>query len=160
LRVSRSTQDLALGHGRRLDLGQAVALGVVGSAGVGDDHAHDVAPVLALVVDPHRRDPDALAEVVTRRHVERARHAAAHVRPVAVGLGQAQQLALVEDRAHDPHVVEVRATEVRVVDGEHVARAHLPLEGVDHRSCGQVQRADVDRDVLAALHDRVALRIA
>ena len=59
--------------------------------------------------------------------------------------------------AHDADVVEVRAAEVGVVDREHVAGSHLAREGVDDRPGGQVQGADVDGDVLAALHDRVAL---
>ena len=117
------------------------------------------AEVAAAIPDPDRRDADPLLEVLLRVHVERARDAAAHVRPVPVRLRVGDDLAFVEDRPHDAHVVEVRAADVRVVDREHVARVDVVGERLDHRLAGEVQRADVDGDVLRPLHDRVALAI-
>ena len=64
--------------------------------------------------------------------VEGARDAAADVGPVPVGLREGDELALVEDRPDDAHVVEVRAAEVGIVDGEDVARVDVVLEGLDH----------------------------
>ena len=73
---------------------------------------------------------------------------AADVGPVAVGLGVGDDLAVVEDRADDAHVVEVRAAEVGVVDREDVAGVDVAPERLDDRLAGEVQRADVDGDVL------------
>jgi hypothetical protein len=88
--------------------------------------------------------------------VERARHAAADVRPVAVGLRERDQLAVGEHRADQRDVGEVGAAPVGVVDGEHVALVDVALEVLEHGLGLQVQRADVHGDVLRALHDRVA----
>ena len=126
-------QDLPLRHPRRLRLGVQVALGVARRPRVGDDHADDVAEVAALVPDAHRRDAEALVEVLLRVDVEGAGNAAADVGPVAVGQRVRDELALVEDRADDAHVVEVRAAQVGVVHREDVARVHVVAERVDDR---------------------------
>ena len=89
-------------------------------------------------------------EVLLRVDVEGAGDAAADVGPVAVRLRVRDDLALVEDRPHDADVVEVRAADVRVVDREDVARVDVAAERLDHRLAGEVQRADVDGDVLAS----------
>ena len=151
-------EDLALGDPRRLGLCMQVALGVARRPRVRDDHLDDVPAVAALVPDPDRRDAQALGEVLFRAHVEGAGNAAADVGPVPVDEGEGDHLALVEDRLHDPHVVEVRAAEVGVVHRVDVLGAHVVPEGLDDRLGRGVQRADVDGDVLAALHDRVAAR--
>ena len=153
-------QDLALADPRRLGLGLQVADDVAGRAGVRRDHAHDVAEVAAPVPDPDRRDPQPLAEVVARGDVERAGDAAAHVGPMAARLRVGDHLVADEDRPDDARVVEVRAARVGVVDQEHVAGMDVARELLDHGLRRVVQRADVDGDVLIALHDRVAARIA
>jgi hypothetical protein len=61
---------------------------------------------------------------------------------------------------HDPHIAEVRAAQIRVVDGEHITRADVIAEGVDHGLGREVQRPDVHGNVRAALHHRVAIAIA
>ena len=152
--------DLALGELRRLGLRLHVADDVMRRARVVGDQHRDVGEVAALVPDAHGRDPQALAHVVDGVDVERAGHGAADIGPVAVGLGEAEQLALVEDAAHDARVVEVRAAHERVVDDEHVARMDVVAEGVDDGLGGEVERADVRGDVARALHHGVALRVA
>ena len=57
-------------------------------------------------------------------------------------------LAVMEDRTDDADVAEVRATGVRVVDRVHVARAHSAGKGVDHSLAGEMERPDMDGDVL------------
>ena len=120
------------------------------------DHVRDVAAEPPAVEDAHRRDADALAEHVLRRHVERARHRAAHVGPVAVGLRVADDLVADEDRPDQPRVAEMRAARIRVVDHVNVAGVHVLLEELDHRFARVMQRADVDRDVAIALRHAVA----
>jgi len=126
---------------------------------VGDQLGH-VGQVLALAVDAHRRDPQALRHVVEGADVERARHGAADIGPVTVRLSEAQQLALVEHRREQTGVVEVGAALVDVVDDEGVAGMDVVLELLDDGLGGVVQRAHVGGDIAAALHDGVAVGVA
>ncbi len=109
--------------------------------------------------EPHRRDAHALAEHVARRHVEGAGHRTAEIRPVAVRLREADQMILIEDRADKAHVGEVRAAGIRIVDGIDIARQHLALEGADHVLAGEMQRADMHRDILVPLRDGIAVAV-
>ena len=65
-----------------------------------------------------------------------------------------------EDRADDAHVAEVGATQIGIVDGDHVARMEIVLERLQHGLRRVVEGADVDGDVLASLHHRVAVGVA
>ena len=144
----------------RLALGEEVAHGVGRGAGVADDHLDHVQEQLALGPDPHRRDPEAFAEMGLGVDVEGAWARAADVGPMAVGLGEGDELALDEDWPDDAHVAEMRAARVGVVGDEDVARMDVALEAIDNRLAGEMQRADMNRDVARALHHRIALGVA
>jgi hypothetical protein len=152
-------QDLALADLRRLRLRVDVADDGDRVAGVGGDQVGDVLAEAPLVEQTDRRDAQALAEHVAGGDVERARHAAADVRPVAVRLAEGDDLAVGEDRPDEPHVGEVGAAGIGVVDGVDVAGMHVALEGAHHVLAGEVQGADVDGDVLVALRGGVALGV-
>ena len=104
--------------------------------------AEEVDQVLARLVagdDLGRSPADALLVDVGRVH----RHAgvlAADVEPVRAGGGEADQLAVDEDRAEDRGVVEVRALQVGVVHVEDVAR----LVDVDAERLGGELDADLE----------------
>ena len=70
---------------------------------------------------------------------------------MAVRLAESDDLASREDRTDQAHVAEMRAARIWVVDGVDVAGMHIALECADHVLAGEVQRADVDGDVLIAL---------
>ncbi len=78
---------------------------------------------------------------------------------MTVRLREADQVILIEDRAHETHVGKVRAAGVRVVDGIDIARQHLALEGADDVLAGEMQRADMHRDILITLSDRIAVAV-
>ena len=92
--------------------------------------------------------------------VEGAGDRAADVGPVPVGLHQGDEPPLVEDRADDAHIAEVGATQIGIVDGDDVSRMEIVLEGLQHGLRRVVEGADVDGDVLAPLHHRVAVGVA
>ncbi len=144
-------QDLALadlgGLGLRLDV--ADDRGRV--ARVGGDQMRDVLAEAALVEQADRRDAQPLAEHFARGDVERSRHAAADIRPMAVRLAEGDDLAVGEDRPDQAHIREVRAAGVGVVDGEDVALMHIAVEEAHDVLAGEMQRADMDGDVLIAL---------
>jgi hypothetical protein len=98
--------------------------------------------------------------VLFRIDVERSRHAAADVGPVTVRLRVGDHLALAEDRPHDPDIAEMGAAGVGIVDRINVAWTHATGKGLDHGLGREMERADVDGDVLAPLHDRVAVDVA
>ena len=152
-------EDFALGDTGGLGLRVHVADDRFGIARVGGDHLGEVVAPLAGIDQPRRRDADALAEHLLGEHVEGARRRAADIGPVAVGLGEGDDLVAHEHRADDAHVVEMGAAGVGIVGHEHVARPHVVLEGVDNRLAGVVQRADVDRDVHVALGDGIAVGV-
>jgi hypothetical protein len=153
-------EEALLAEPRGLALREEIAHGVVAGAGVPDDHLDHVQEQLALGPDAHRRDPEALAEVALRVDVEGAGCRAADVRPVAIRLGEGDELAFDEHRPDDAHVAEMRAAGIGVVGDEDVARVDVVLEAVDDRLAGKMQRADMDRDVTRPLHHRVALGVA
>ena len=53
----------------------------------------------------------------------------------------------------------MRATCVRVVDCVDIAGHHVALEDANDVFAGKVQRADVHRDVIVALRNRIAFGI-
>ena len=58
-----------------------------------------------------------------------------------------------------PHVGEVRAAGIGIVDRIDVTWMHVAVEGAHHVLAGEVQRADMDGDVLIALRGGIALRV-
>ena len=53
----------------------------------------------------------------------------------------------------------MRAARIGIVDRVDVARRHVAFEDADHFLAGEVQGADMDRDVVVALGDGVAIGI-
>ena len=105
---------------------------------------------LARRVEPHRRQPQALAEDLGGGAVA-AGGGAADVRPVGAHAGEAEERALVEGRRHHVHVGQVAAAEVGIVVDEDVARRER-ARGADHRLHGERHRAEMDRQVRALRH--------
>jgi hypothetical protein len=117
----------------------------------------DILAEAALVEQAHRRDAEALAEHLVGGDVKRPRYTAADVRPMPVRLAEGDDLAVGEDRPDQAHVGEVRAARIWIVDGEDIAFMDVILEVTDDVLAGEVQRADVDGDVLIALRGAFAL---
>ena len=86
---------------------------------------HDVDDVLANLAaadELHRRQAQALLHDLGRRRGKAARHHAAGIRPMA-GIRQvAPQAAAIVERAHHLDVHQMGATEIGIVDQDHVAR--------------------------------------
>ncbi|MNL32456.1 hypothetical protein D3C87_1543060 [compost metagenome] len=78
---------------------------------------------------------------------------------MAVRLAEGDDPAIDEDRPDQPDVIEVGAAGIGIVDGVDVTRMHVTVEGADHVLAGEVQRADMDRDVLVTLGCRIAFGI-
>jgi hypothetical protein len=79
---------------------------------------------------------------------------------VSVRLSESYQSSVYEHRSHDPHIAEMRAAAVRVVDEKDISRIDVAAEALDHRLGSEVQRSDVNCDVGATLHHGVAVRVA
>src|SRR6267142_320572 len=110
----------------------------------------------ALVEQAHWRDAQAFAEHLAGGDVKRPRYAAADVRPMPVRLAEGDDLAVGEDRPDQAHVGEVRAAGIRIVDGKDVAFMYIALEMAHDLLAGEVQRADMDGDILIALRGAFA----
>ena len=95
---------------------------------------HDVEHALvehALLIDAHRRDPEAFLPDRPRVERHRARHLAADIDHVAEDRREAHQDALVEDRHHHAPVVVVRdgaLAGIGIVPDEDVALVEVALE--------------------------------
>ena len=124
----------------------------------GDQMGHVLAEA-PLVEQAYRRDAQPLAEHLARGDVERSRHAAADIRPMAVRLAEGDDLAVGKDRPDQAHIGEVRAAGIGIVDGEDVALMHVAVEEAHDVLAGEVQRADMDGDVLIALRGAFALGV-
>ena len=125
------------------------------------DDRQDLLIHLALLPELHRRQAQPLLLHFGGAGREAARHHAADIGPVA-GIGQpGEQLALVEERLHEPHIHEMRAAEIGIVDDEHVARIDLAgvvrLHALDHRPGRELHGADEHRQAELALGDQRAV---
>ena len=108
---------------------------------------------------PKRGDPQSLAEVLTGRDIERAWNRPSDVSPVALVLGEADDLVASEDRTDEADIVEVRAASVGVIDEEDVTGIDVVTELLHDGLALEVQGADVDSDVGTALHDCVSVAV-
>lgn len=108
-------------------------------SGVLHEEGGDVVAEDALVEDPHRRDAQTLTEVILGVDVEGAGHRTAGVGPVALVLGEGDDLVVLEDRPDETHVVEVGAAPVGVVDRED-AGVDVVAELVEDGLALEVQR--------------------
>ena len=106
----------------------------------------------------HGRNAEAFLEALGRLGVEVARHVAADIEPVADRGEPREHFAVAHQRAHEPHVVQVRAAVIRIVEQIGVARIEVAVarDLVDHRLDGECHRADEDRQAGCALHQRRA----
>ena len=156
----RQANDFLFRNARRFSLRLHVADDVERRARIRCDQPADVRKILTLAPHAGRRDAQSFGHVVERADVERSRYGAADVGPVAVRLREPEQFALVEDRADDARVVEVRAALVHIVHDEYIARVNVAGEIVDHGLRRVMQGTDMRGDIAAALHDRVAARVA
>ena len=140
----------------RLDVADAL----VGDADVRQDDGEDFLVHHALLVELHRRQPQAFLLHLGGVGRKAAGDHAAQVRPVA-GIGEpAPVLAAVEERFYETHVHQVRAAEVGVVDDEQVVglERDVPVAHVlDHRARAELHRADKHRQPEVALRDERAV---
>src|SRR5690606_31208465 len=150
-------QDLAFGHRGRARLRVDIADDRGWIARVLRDHFGDVVTEFARAKQTHRRDPDRLAEHVPGGNVEGPRHRAAQIRPVTVRLRKADQIVIVEDRAHKADVREMRTARIGIVDGVDIAGQHFAGKDPDDILAGEMQRSDMNGDILIALRNRIAL---
>ena len=158
--VDQGGQPLLAG-GERGGLRLDVADALVGDADVGQDDRQDLLVHLALLEEFHRRQAQSFLLDLRRAGREAARHHAADVGPVA-GVGEpGEHLALVEERLHEPHVHQMRAAEIGIVDDEDVARIDLAgivaLHALDHRPGRELHGADEHRQAELALGDQRAV---
>src|SRR5437660_6709268 len=116
----------------------------------------DVLAEAALVEQAYRRDAQALAEHLAGGDVKRTRYTAADIRPMPVRLAEGNDLAVSEYRPDQAHVGEVRAAGIRIVDGKDVAFMYVALEVAHDVLAGEVQRADMNGDILIALRGAFA----
>ena len=108
----------------------------------------------------HRREAHAFLKAFGRLRIVAARHIAADVEPVPDRGEPAEQLAVAEDRAHEPEIVEMRAAVIGIVEQEGVAGCQpaVARDLVDHRLHRERHGADEDRQPVRALHQRRAGR--
>ena len=155
--VDQGGEPLLTGR-ERGGLGLDVADALVGNADVGQDDGQDFLVHLALLEELHRRQAQAFLLDLGGAGRETARHHAADIGPVA-GIGQpGEQLPPVEERLHEAHVHQMGATEIGIVDDEHVARIDLAgivaLHPLDHRLGRELHGAHEYRQAELALGDQ------
>jgi len=147
-----------LASGQCGGLGLDVADALVGNADVGQDDGENLLVHLALLEELHRRQAQPLLLDLGGAGGEAAGHHAADVGPVA-GVGEpGEDLALVEERLYEPHVHQMGAAEVGVVDDEDVARLHhsciVAFHPLDDGTGRELHGADEDRQAEFALGDQ------
>ena len=148
-------EEAALAGLHRRDLGAEIAHRPLRQAHVGLDDRDQLLVRHAFAVDLHDRHLQAFGEDVGGGAVERA----ADVGPVRHAAGERHQLAVMEDRHREGHVVEMAAGDVGVVGEQDVARLEildavmieLGLHGVAH-AADEHRQSEPDRH-------RVALRV-
>ena len=139
-------------------LGLDVANALVGDADVAEDDREDLLVHLALLEELHRRQAQAFLLHLCGAGRKTTWHHAADVGPVA-GVGEpGEDLALVEEGFDEPHIHQMSATEVGIVDDEDIARLQLScivaLHPVDNGTGRKLHRADEDRQSQFALRDQ------
>ena len=142
----------------RRDLAGEVPFGGTRQARVSKKDVDDVRVRLPRACQPHGRQHEGLLEHVGGAGVVVSRYRAAEIVPVTDRGQPAEELPAVEVRAHEAHVGQVRAADVRVVEDEHVAVGQIPVGGhlVDDRAHGEGHDADEDRQAVPALDEGVS----
>ena len=144
---------------RRADHRREVAAEIVRMAHVGRQHLQHVAPHHAAVVEPQRRDADALLPDLGGAGVVGAVRGAADVALVrAVDRPEHRPVAL-EHRHEGGQIGKVVAAVIRIVQQEYIARMDVVPEEFGDRLRGPWQGADMDRHVLG-LRDQAAVQVA
>ena len=146
---------------RRADHRREVAAKIPRVADIGRDHLEEVAARLAAVVDPQRRDADALLPDIRRGRVVGAVRRAADIalmRPVDRPEARPPiSIGVLEDRDERGQVRQMIAAVIGVVEQEHIAGMDVVAKELGHRFRRKGQRADMDRHVLG-LGDQPASR--
>ena len=107
----------------RADHRPEVAVVLPGRSRVGEQQLPDLVDVLARLLDMHGRDAQALMEDLGRLAAEGARHHAADLRDMADADGEAEQLAVREERLEERVLGTVQAAAIGVVVQHDVALA-------------------------------------
>ena len=141
---------------QRAQLAVEIALCRLRQAGVAQQDIGDVLVDLTPARKPHGRQHEGLGKGIGGGGVVVARHRAAHIVPMAHAGQPAKQFAIAEIGAHQPHVRQVRAAQMRVVEDENIAVLRGVAELVDHGLYREGHDAHKDRQPRFALHQRVA----
>ena len=149
----------ALADPGRADHRREVAAKLARMPHVQHDQVEHVLAQPARLIEPERRNPDALLPDLGGRRVVGAVRGAADVALMrAIDRPERQPLAI-EHRHERSQIRQVVAAVVRVVEQEHVARPDVAAKVVVHRTRRPRQRADMDRHVLR-LGDQAPLGVA
>jgi hypothetical protein len=132
------------------DLRAQIAHALGRRADIGEDDRLDPAIHFAFVIEPHRRQAQALAVDFRHRAVAAGR-GAADIRPVRADAAIAEQRLAREGGSDHVHVGQMRAAVIRVVVDENIARFGAG-EGGDHGAHGVGHRAEMDRQVRPLRH--------
>ena len=137
-----------LGDPRRAELGQIVAVPLVGHPDPPPAHPDDVIHVLVVALDSDAREVERafLVEVASERHVG-ARQAVAAVGLMGLGAGGEQVLAVDEHRHQDRVVGAVSVAEIDVVVQKGVALGEIRVQ-IAHRLGQELRPEDVYRQSL------------
>ena len=149
----------ALADPRRADHGCEVAAKLPRMPHVQHDQIEHVLAQPARLVQPKRRNPDALLPDLGGARVVGAVRGAADVALMRAVDRPERQLLTIEHRHERSQIGQMVAAVIGIVEQEHVARPHVAAEVVVHRTGRPGQRADVDRHVLG-LGDQPPLGVA
>ncbi len=124
---------------KRAELAVQIALGRLRQAGVAHQDVDNVGLDLARFGKTHRGQDEGFLEGVGCGGVVVARHRAAHIMPMPDRGEIAKQFAVVKIGAHQPHVGQVRAAQMGIVEDIDVAVFQIAILGrfVDHRLHGK-----------------------
>ena len=141
----------------RVELPVEVAPVRLRGAGVCRKNVNDVMLQNAGAEELYRRDTKTFLEAFGRLGVEVAGHVAADVEPVSDGGKPGEDVSAAHERTHQPEVVEVRPTLIRIIEQIGVAGNDTVVRDlVDHRLDRKRHRADEDRQSERPLHQRCA----
>ena len=149
--------DITLAYPGGLCLGMHVTQVCLCRTSVSNNQLGDILTEDTTIPKLDRHHAKTFAKMLLGVNVKGTRHRATNIGPVAHRHCEGNQLVLGEDRAHNPDVIEMSTTRIRIIHTKNISRVNITFESLQNCLGSKMQRAYVHSDILTALHNSVAL---